>query len=159
LDAAGWPLHPGCAVRVRRHPRADRPLRPSGARDEFRDNGGGDILDALSRYDGLRAIRLNPLGAYTIGLTDTYQPGEPEPVDAPPLTVLPNLDIVATGNVPTADVLTLSAYAKQTAARAWTVSATSLLTAIDRGRDLAEFRRLSRRPHRTRTDTLTTPRR
>jgi Helicase conserved C-terminal domain len=114
-------------------------IHPNGARDDFRDNWGGDFLDALSRYDGLQAIRLNPLGAYALGLTDTYQPAEPEPVDAQSLKVLPNLDIVATGNVPTADRLTLSAYAKQTADRVWTVSATSLLTAIDGGRDLSEF--------------------
>jgi hypothetical protein len=126
-------------------------IHPGGARDDFRDNGGGDLLDALSRYDGLQAIGLNPLGGYALGLTDTYQPVESEPVDAPPLRVLPTLDIVATGNVPTADRLTLSAYGKQTTDRVWTVSATSLLTAIDAGRDLAKFRRLSRAPHRTRT--------
>jgi hypothetical protein len=112
---------------------------PAGARDDFRGNWGGDFLDALSRYDGLRAIRLNPLGAYAVGITDTYQPAEPEPVDARLLKVLPNLDIVATGNVHTADRLILSAYAKQTADHVWTVSATSLLTAVDGGRDLAEF--------------------
>jgi hypothetical protein len=114
-------------------------------------------LDALSRYDGLRAIRLNPLGAYTIGVTDTYQPAEPEAVDAQPLKVLPNLDIVATGDVPTADRLTLSAYAKQTADRVWTVSATSLLAAIDSGRDLAEFTAfLTRRVGHEPPDTLNT---
>ena len=86
-----------------------------------------------------RAIRLNPLGAYALGLTDTYQPRESEPVDAQSLKVLPNLDIVATGNVPTADRLTLSGYAKQSADHVWTVSASSLLSAIDAGRDLAEF--------------------
>jgi len=114
-------------------------VHPKGARDDFRGNWGGDFLDALSRYDGLRAIRLNPLGAYALGLTDTYQPRETDPVDARSLKVLPNLDIVATGNVPTADRLTLSGYAKQSADHVWTVSASSLLTAIDAGRDLAEF--------------------
>ena len=84
-------------------------IHPTGARDDYRDNWDGDFLDTLSRYDGLQAIRLNPLGAYALDLTDTYEPAEPEPVDASPLTVLPNLDIVATGNVPTADRLTLSA--------------------------------------------------
>lgn len=47
---------------------------PDGARDDFRDNWGADDLDALSRYDGLQAIRLNALGAYTLGLGDTYHP-------------------------------------------------------------------------------------
>ncbi len=114
-------------------------IHPTRARDDFRGNWGGDFIDALSRYDGLKAIRLNPLGAYALGLTDTYQPAGLEPVVALPLKVLPNLDIVATGDVPIADRLTLSAYAKQTADHVWTVSATSLLSAIDTGRDLAEF--------------------
>jgi hypothetical protein len=114
-------------------------VHPKGARDDFHGNWGGDFLDALSRYDGLRAIRLNPLGAYALGLADTYQSTASEPVDAQSLKVLPTLDIVATGNVPTADRLTLSGYAKQSADHVWTVSASSLLTAIDAGRDLAEF--------------------
>jgi hypothetical protein len=130
---------------------------PAGARDDFRDNWGGDFLDALSRYDGLRAIRLNPLGAYAIGVTDTYQPAEPEAVDGQPLKVLPNLDVVATGDVPAADLLMLSAFAKQSADRVWTVSATSLLTAIDSGRDLAEFTAfLARRTGHELPDTMNT---
>jgi hypothetical protein len=53
--------------------------------------------------------------------------------------VLPNLDIVAAGDLPAADRLVLTVYAKQTADRVWTASATSLLTAIDAGRDVTEF--------------------
>ncbi|WP_343576859.1 hypothetical protein [Mycobacterium sp.] len=116
-------------------------IQSAGAREDFRDNWGSDDLDALSRYDGLRSIRLNELGAYALGLTDTYQP---EPVDsdatdAAPLKVLANLDIVAIGDLPAADRLLLTAYAKQTADRVWTVSTTSLLSAIDSGRRLSDF--------------------
>lgn len=114
-------------------------VHPDGARDDFHQNWGGDDLDALSRYDGLEAIRLTALGAYALGLTDTYHPTAPTTAGAPPLKVLSNLDIVATGDLPTADQLLLSAYAQQTADRVWTVSAVTLLTAIDTGRDLAEF--------------------
>lgn len=114
-------------------------IHPDGARDDFRDNWGGDDLDTLSRYDGLQAVRLTPLGAYVLGVADTYQPAGPGTADVAPLKVLPNLDIVATGDLPAADRFTLSAYATQTADRVWTVSATSLLTALDAGRGLAEF--------------------
>jgi hypothetical protein len=114
-------------------------VHPAGAREDFQDNWGADDLDALSRYDGLQSIRLNALGAYVLGLTDTYQPVDSDVADAPPLKVLPNLDIVATGDIPAADRLLLSAYAKQTADRVWTVSTTSLLSAIDSGRQLSEF--------------------
>jgi hypothetical protein len=114
-------------------------LHPAGAREDFQDNWGGDDLDALSRYDGLQSIRLNTLGAYVLGLTDTHQPANSDATDAPRLTMLPNLDIVATGDIPAADRLVLSAYAKQSTDRVWTVAATSLLSAIDAGRELAEF--------------------
>lgn len=100
-------------------------IHPAGAREDFRDNFGGDELDALSRYDGLRSIRLNALGAYALGSTDTYRPVDPDAAGGAPLKVLPNLDIVATGDIPAADRLFLSAYAEQTADRVWTVSVTS----------------------------------
>jgi hypothetical protein len=116
-------------------------VHPAGARDDFRDNWGGEDLDALSRYDGLLAIRLNALGAYVLGLTDTYEPPVAEVPDVRPLKVLPNLDVVATTRLSAADRLTLSAFAEQTADHVWAVSATSLLSGVDAGRDLDEFAR------------------
>lgn len=109
------------------------------ARHDFHDNWGADELDALSRYDGLQEIRLTALGAYALGLVDTYRTSN---TGSRPLTVLTNLDIVATGEVEAADRLVLSAYAEQTADRVWTVSAASLLAALDNGRalrDLTDF--------------------
>lgn len=112
-------------------------VHPAGEREDFQGNWGGDDLDALSRYDGLRAVRLNAQGPCTLGLTDTYQPaaGERSAV----LKVLPNLDIVVTGTPTPSDELLLSAYAERTADRVWAVSAASLLAALDTGRNLAEF--------------------
>ncbi|WP_410669597.1 hypothetical protein [Amycolatopsis sp. cmx-4-68] len=129
-------------------------VHPAGARDDFRDNWGGEDLDALSRYDGLLAIRLNALGAYVLGLADTYEPPVPE---GRPLKVLPNLDVVATVPLPPADRLTLSAFAEQTADHVWAVSATSLLSGVDSGRDLGEFTRfLGERTEHELPGTLTT---
>ena len=113
-------------------------VHPTGAREDFQNNWGGDDMDALSRYDGLRAIRLTALGRYALGLTDTYQPPADE-TQAQLLKVLPNLDIVATGSISVGDQLLLSAYARQTSDRVWTVSAASLLAATDSGRGLTEF--------------------
>jgi hypothetical protein len=92
----------------------------------------------LSRYDGLQAIRLTALGRYALGLTDTYQPPVGE-AEAQLLKVLPTLDVVATGILSTADQLLLSAYAEHTADRVWTISAASLLAAINTGRDPQDF--------------------
>jgi Helicase conserved C-terminal domain len=113
---------------------------PAGARDDFRDNWGTDDLDYLSRYDGLQAIRLNTLGAYTLDLTPRYQP----PAEAHPqeqiLKVLPNLDIVATGDLSPADRLALDAYADHTADRVWTLRDKTLLAALSAGRSLQQLR-------------------
>ncbi len=113
-------------------------VHPTGAREDFQENWGGDNLDALSRYDGLQAIRLTALGRYALGLTDTYQPPVGE-AEAELLKVLPTLDVVATGILSTADQLLLSAYAEHTADRVWTISAASLLAAINTGRDPQDF--------------------
>lgn len=71
--------------------------------------------------------------------------------------VLPNRDIVATADLLAADRLVLCSFATQTADRVWTVSATSLLTALDAGRDLAEFTDfLTRRTEHVLPSALTT---
>jgi hypothetical protein len=132
-------------------------VHPAGAREDFQNNWGGDDLDALSRYDGLQSIRLNALGAYALGLTDTYSPIAGDAEEARPLKVLPNLDIVATGVLSPADQLVLSAYAEHTGDRVWTISAASLLGGIDAGRDLAEFTAfLVQRCEHELPDTMTT---
>jgi hypothetical protein len=113
-------------------------IHPNGARDDFQENWGGDALDALSRYDGLQSIRLTALGRYALGLTDTYQPPAGGK-GTEGLKVLPNLDIVATGALSAGDQLVLAGYAEHTADRVWAVSAASLLTAINAGRDPTDF--------------------
>ncbi len=55
------------------------------------------------------------------------------------LKILPNLYVVATGALSPGDQVLLSGYAEHTADRVWTVSAASLLAALDAGRDLGEF--------------------
>ena len=113
-------------------------IHPVGAREDFQGNWGGDDLDALSRYDGLQAIRLTALGRYALGLTDTYQPPAGDK-DSQGLKVLPNLDVVATGALSAGDQLLLSTFAEHTADRVWSISAASLLAAINTGRDPTDF--------------------
>ncbi|MGH4006787.1 MAG: helicase-associated domain-containing protein [Pseudonocardiaceae bacterium] len=127
---------------------------PAGARDDFRGNWGAEDLDSLSRYDGLRAARLNALGAYALGLAGTYQTtGETERI----LKVLPNLDIAVLGEISAADRLMLDAYAKRTSDRVWSLTATALLAALDTGRSLEEFSRfLASRSHTDLPSTVTT---
>jgi hypothetical protein len=55
---------------------------PYGARPDYGDAWGTDGLLFLSRYDGLRYLRINPLGAYCLGLVAGYRPAR---VAKPPL--------------------------------------------------------------------------
>jgi hypothetical protein len=112
---------------------------PAGARTDYHDNWGADDLDYLSRYDGLLAIRLNPLGTYALGLTSGYQPPLNTTTPERTLKVLPTLDIVAIGEPITADRLVLDAHAQHTSDRVWTVRAETLLAALQSGRQLSQF--------------------
>jgi hypothetical protein len=113
---------------------------PAHARDDFRHLWGADWIDALSRYDGLLAVRLTPLGAYAAGLAPAYVPATPAVANRA-LQVLGNHDIVATADLPPADRLVLDAFAARTSDRVWTVSTASLLAAVDAGRTPGELDR------------------
>lgn len=113
-------------------------VHPDGARDDFRGNWGADDLPALSRYDGLRAIRLNALGAYVLGLADNYRPPEPEQAS---LVVTADLHVLATSLEPD-DERVLSTFGEREADGVWRLSRSSLLTAVDVGahpRELLDF--------------------
>lgn len=131
-------------------------IHPTGARDDYHENWGADDLEALSRYDGLQAIRLTALGRYALGLTDTHQPPANDERTRV-LKVLPNLDVIAVGTLSPTDQLLLSAYAEHTADRVWTISAPSLLAAIHTGRDPQELTTfLTQRTEHDLPGTLTT---
>jgi Helicase conserved C-terminal domain len=111
---------------------------PAHARDDFRHMWGADWIDALSRYDGLCAVRLTPLGAYAVGLSSTYAPAAAASPDRT-LQVLANHDIVATAGIALGDRLVLDAFAARTSDRVWTLSRGSLLAAVDNGRRPGEL--------------------
>lgn len=111
---------------------------PAHARDDFRHLWGSDRVDALSRYDGLGAVRLTGLGAYAAGLAPSYVPAA-APTPEPGLEVLANLDVVALADLPAADRLVLDAFAVPTSDRVWTLSAASLLAAAGAGRTPGEL--------------------
>jgi hypothetical protein len=115
-------------------------LPPAHARDDFRHLWGADWIDALSRYDGLLAVRLTPLGAYAAGSTTTYVPPEPAAADRA-LQVLANHDIVARADLTSPERLVLDAFAARTSDRVWTVTRASLLAAVDAGRAPGELGR------------------
>jgi len=123
---------------------------PVGARDDYHDNWGSDDLEAFSRYDGLRHVRLNALGAYTLGLSGGYRP-DADPATAAattPLRVLPNLEVVAVESLPVADAIVLETYAERAGDAVWTLRRDKYLAAIASGRPDDEIVRfLAARSH------------
>ena len=106
--------------------------------DGWRDFWGADDLSFLSRYDGLMAFRLTPLGAFCLELTDDYD--APEITADTTLRVLPNLDIVLTG-VPLqpAERLLMDTFTQQTSDVVWQLNRDQVLKAAAEGHNLKEF--------------------
>ena len=113
-------------------------IHPSDARLDFQDMWGTDHLDFLSRYDGLIYFRINPLGAYSLGMASTYEP--PGAGAGTVLRVLPNLEIVAAGVLAQSDRLALDSYATRVSDHLWRLESAQLLSAIAAGRQIAEIR-------------------
>jgi len=112
-------------------------IPPHGARQDYGNLWGVDDLSFFSRYDGLLFIRVNPLGAYCLGLAASYQPVAPEISSTPRLRVLPNLEIAAIGPpLEPADAMLLGSYATQTADAVWKLDQARLLEALEEGHDI-----------------------
>ncbi len=99
---------------------------------------GADDLSFLSRYDGLLAFRLNPLGAFCLGLSDTYTVA---PITTQStLRVLPNLDIVMTGApLNPAEHLMMETFTQKTSDAVWKLDREVALKAAEAGHSLPEF--------------------
>jgi hypothetical protein len=114
-------------------------IHPSGARGDFYKMWGTDELQFLSRYDGLLYFRLNPLGAYCMGLTDHYAPSRVETRAA--LTVLPSLQINVAGVALSPDeALLLETWAERESDEVWRLDRDKALSAVEGGHQIAELR-------------------
>jgi len=114
-------------------------LHPSGARGDFSELWGTDEMQFLSRYDGLLYFRLNPLGAYCLGLTDRYAPSRVEARAA--LTVLPSLQINVAGvRLSPDETLLLETWAERESDEVWRLDRDKALSAVEGGHRIGELR-------------------
>jgi len=114
-------------------------IHPSGAREDFYNMWGTDELQFLSRYDGLLYFRLNPLGAYCLGLTDHYAPSRVETRAA--LTVLPSLQINVAGvALSPNEALLLETWAERESDEVWRLDRDKALSAVEGGHQIGELR-------------------
>lgn len=73
---------------------------PEESVHDFGNAWGLDDEPYVSRYDGLIAFQITPLGAYVLGLEKEYTPPEEDRTSGPAvLAVLPNLDVVVVDRV------------------------------------------------------------
>jgi hypothetical protein len=93
---------------------------PEGARPDFYDLWGADDIGYLSRYDGLVSFRLNPLGAYCLGLADEYTASRIEAKSS--ITALPSLQLNVSGELSPDESLLLETYAEKESDKVWRLS-------------------------------------
>jgi Helicase conserved C-terminal domain len=113
-------------------------VAPEGGRDDFCDRWGADDLSSFSRYDGLKYIRLNPLGAWCLGVAGDYQPESS--ASGASWRVLPNLEIVSGDARPDpGDALFLDRVAERTSEAVWRLERDKILVRVEEGLKLDEI--------------------
>jgi hypothetical protein len=109
---------------------------PYHARPDYSGTWGTDEFLFLSRYDGLRYVRLNALGAYCLGLTTHYRPALEE--KPPLLAVGADLGLTLLREPEPAERMVLERIAKPLSQDGWGLDPDALLKqsadADERGR-------------------------
>lgn len=117
-------------------------IHPDGALSDCQNIWGWGMEDTnfLSRYDGLMFIRLNPLGAFAMEMTDDYETAPIE--NRSVLTVLPNHDVVVTDAraLSSADKLFLEKIGQKKSSALWILSTRTLLEAAQNGTGIEEIK-------------------
>ncbi len=104
---------------------------------DLRDMWGADDLLYLSRYDGLCYFRINPLGAYCLGMTDSYIP---QIIEKPALiTINDNLQLNLLREPDPAENLMLERYAERISAKQWQLTEAKILEAIENRFSAGDF--------------------
>lgn len=102
--------------------------------------------DEFSRYAGLIFLRINNLGSYILGLSESYA-GPATPVEQPVLKVLPNLDIVVAerAGLSPNDRVTLERFTTRASEDVYRLSRERLLEAAESGFGVADAEAFLRR--------------
>ena len=114
-------------------------FHPKQARADFGGMWGADDLAFLSRYDGLSAFRVTPLGAYLLGREAAYQPAAVASSVA--LSFAPGLHVdVVRGVLAAEETLLLDNWAVPVQAGTWRLDREKSLSAIEKGHDIGELK-------------------
>ncbi len=114
-------------------------IPPFNARQDYGELWGTDDLDFLSRYDGLKFIRINNLGAYCFDLAENYE--LPEIAVKSSFTILPNLKIKVVGaSLDGGEELFLENFAEKEDANLWRLSREKTINALENGQQISALR-------------------
>ncbi len=114
-------------------------IHPSYAKYDYGDLWAAESLSWISQYDGLEYFRLNPLGAYCLGIAEDYEPSLPS--DLTPLTVFPDLRVCSEHPLSTDERLTLETFANTESEGVWRLVLDKTLTAVASGNDVDSLRK------------------
>ena len=114
-------------------------ISPYYARQDYGELWGTDDLDFLSRYDGLKFIRINNLGAFCFDLAENYE--LPKIAVKSSFTILPNLKIKIVGESLTGgEELFLRNFAEKETENLWHLSRELIISAMENGQKIEELR-------------------
>ncbi|AUB81620.1 hypothetical protein [Candidatus Thiodictyon syntrophicum] len=99
---------------------------PYFARADYSGAWGTDEFQFLSRYDGLRFIRINPLGAFCLGLATDYRPAVQE--RRPLFTIGPDLGLTLLRAPEPGERLLLERVGKPSSADLWVLEPDAVLS-------------------------------
>ncbi len=108
---------------------------PQDARADFRELWGMESIEYFSIYDGLRYFRLNSLGAYCLGLSESYEPGH-----SPATLRLAGAEVEGLPNLPGFAAGYLDRVAERAGDGRWTLTREALLRAAEAGQLPADVR-------------------
>ncbi len=112
-------------------------IPPKGARSDFGDRWGTDELFCLSRYDGLKFIRVNPLGAWISGRSDSFAPS---PAPLPAFRLADDGQLATDADPDPAATMLIDQYAERTSPRTWRLDPQRTLAAVEAGHPIAKLR-------------------
>ncbi len=106
---------------------------------DFRRLWGSDDLSCLSRYDGLKYIRLNSLGEWVLGLTATYEKKNKKKLIQ--LQFLPNLDLtLISPTMLPSDKILIDRLCDQVSERVWHLSKEKILDLLEQGKKITDVK-------------------
>jgi hypothetical protein len=111
----------------------------SYARHNYSGLWGSDDNTFFSRYDGLKYIRLNSFGAYCVSATSQHYTA-PALEKRKAISILPNLEIVATKELGLADKSMMEFLSTHKSQLVWTLDERKILSSLEEGKQLTQLK-------------------